>query len=70
MLVSCKSVSGCCDEDRVQAGVGLDGAYELCVELGQPWLALAIKDKKGVDHIEVSLRAQVQPGRWTAVKMV
>lgn len=31
---------------------GLDGAYELCVELGQPWLALAIKDQKGVYHIE------------------
>lgn len=30
---------------------GVDKAYELCVELGQPWLALAIKDQKGVDHI-------------------
>lgn len=30
----------------------MDGAYELCIELGQPWLALAIEDQKGVDHIE------------------
>lgn len=29
---------------------GVGGAYELRVELGQPWLALAIKDQKGVDH--------------------
>lgn len=30
---------------------GVDGAYELRVEFGQPWLALAIKDQKGVDHV-------------------
>lgn len=30
---------------------GIGWAYELRVELGQPWLALAVKDQKGVDHI-------------------
>lgn len=29
---------------------GIGWTYELRVELGQPWLALAIKDQKGVDH--------------------
>lgn len=24
--------------------------YQLCVEFGQPWLALAVKDQEGVDH--------------------
>lgn len=51
MLVSCGKVSGACDEDVVERRVRIGGAYELRVELGQPWLALAIEYQKGVDHI-------------------
>lgn len=36
---------------RLGGVAAVDGAYELRVELGQPWLALAIKDQKGVDHV-------------------
>lgn len=49
MLVSCRIVSGACDEDALGSGGG-GQAYQLRVELGQPRLALAIKDQKGVDH--------------------
>lgn len=44
---------------RVDSRVGGTGrAYELRVELGQSWLALAIKDQKSVDHVG-SLRVSV-----------
>lgn len=49
---------------------GVDGAYELRVELGQPWLALAIKDQKGVDHVECLCEAESTPTIWTAVRVV
>ena len=26
-------------------------AYELCIEFGQPWLALAIEDQKSINHL-------------------
>lgn len=52
MLVSCGKVSGVCDEDIDEDGRDrVGGTYELRVELGQSWLALAVEYQKGVDHI-------------------
>lgn len=54
---------------RVCLGAVVEGgAYQLCIELGQPRLALAIKDQKCVDHSAIFYRFRRREGRGARSK--